>query len=445
MKNVSFPNINEDKYIAGIQEVMECGSDFNINELDSAVDRIRNYLTDTHPDLFKNTINDNRSRGKIKELISEYVRDKSISVNGIEGLTETISVITSDILDFGILTDFIDDDEVEEIRVNGIDDVRIVMKGLEIKTERKFANIDTAINIAKKIVRTVGKHISPASPIVDARIKNGQRVACIIQPVALSGINLTIRKQRKQIYTLKDLLDKGTLSQEMFDFMDIMAIGEVSCMIVGPTNSGKTATLQSLIDRLVVLDRGRRIITLEDTAELNIEGTIAWETRKGVDLLDLLIHSLRQSPETLVLGEMRGREAQTVIAAANTGHQIYNTFHASGPKQAPKRILQMYMMGSTTLSQSMILDMVIEAFPLCVYQRKLRDGRRRVISITELVAIKGEEIISEDIFRYNMEGDRHDRVGKISNRLYNRLIEAGIDSSKLYLLHGGDSDKIIST
>lgn len=187
---------------------------------------------------------------------------------------------------------------------------------------------------------------------------------------------------------------------------------------------------------------------MEDTAELNIDGAIAWETRNGITLQDLLIHSLRQSPETLGLGEMRGKESQTVVSAANTGHQLFNSFHANGPKDAPKRVLQMYMMGQTTLSQDMILDMIVSAFPICVFQRKLKDGSRKILSISELESYESGKLEYREIFKFiatgtkkiedvnPLTGDKFYRksiIGKhifnrnISDRLYEKLLESGID------------------
>jgi pilus assembly protein CpaF len=320
----------------------------------------------------------------------------------------------------------------------------------------------TAINIAKKIVRTVGKTLSPSSPIVDARLKNGQRVACIIAPIALSGINLTIRKQKQEVFTAEKLISFETATKDMFEFLDIIGEAEMSTMVIGPTNSGKTATLQTILTRLAQKNNDRRIITMEDTAELNIDGAIAWETRNGVTLLDLLIHALRQSPETLVLGEMRSKESQTVVSAANTGHQLLNSFHANGPKDAPKRVLQMYMMGRTTLSQDMILDMIISAFPVCVFQRKLKDSSRKIMSISEFESYEGGNLKYREIFKFIPTGvekveDIHPLNGEkllrkkitgkhifnenISKAFYEKLLEAGIDKETADLYYKGKTDK----
>lgn len=453
------PNINEDKYLAGIQKRQEIKSSITEGSeraLEHSVDEVRKYLTTNYPELFQDTLSNDYAREKIKEKVSEFVRTRAIKIEGIDGLDETIKTINLEILDFGVITEYLENESVEEIRVNSPFDIRIVVNGREYETRKKFTSENVSINIAKKIVRTVGKTLSPSSPIVDARLKNGQRVACIISPNALSGINLTIRKQKKEVFTAEKLIKFGTATENMFEFLDILGDAEISNMVIGPTNSGKTATLQTILTRLADKNKERRIITMEDTAELNIKGAIAWETRNGVSLLDLLIHSLRQSPETMVLGEMRGKEAQTVVAAANTGHQLYNSFHANGPADAPTRVLQMYMMGPTTLTQDMILDMIIAAFSLCIFQKKLKDGSRKIMSISELEGYEGGKLKYREIFKYKPTGIEHIEdinpltgekfyrksfIGhhvfnnNISETLYYKLLEAGIDkeTANLYL------------
>jgi pilus assembly protein CpaF len=457
--NNFIPNINEAKYLAGIQKRREIKSTITEGTeraLENSVDEVRKYLTNNYSDLFEDTLSNDYAREKIKEKVAEFVRTRAIKVEGVDGLDETIKAINLEILDFGVITEYLENESVEEIRVNSPFDIRIVVDGREYYTGKKFTSKNVAINIAKKIVRTVGKTLSPSSPIVDARLKNGQRVACIISPNALSGINLTIRKQKKEVFTAEKLIDFGTATKNMFEFLDVLGESEISNMVIGPTNSGKTATLQTILTRLVEKNTDRRIITMEDTAELNVKGAIAWETRNGVSLLDLLIHSLRQSPETMVLGEMRGQEAQTVVAAANTGHQIYNSFHANGPADAPTRVLQMYMMGSTTLTQDMILDMIINAFPLCIFQKKLKDGSRKIMSISELEGYEGGRLKYREIFKFKPIGieqtqdinpltgekfyrksiiGRHVFNSNISTILYQRLLEAGIDkeTANMYL------------
>lgn len=459
------PNINEDKYLAGIQKRQESKSSIteaSERALEHSVDEVRKYLTTNYPELFQDTLSNDYAREKIREKVADFVRTRAIKIESIDGLEETIKTINLEILDFGVITEYLEDERVEEIRVNSPNDIRIVISGREYMTEKKFTSESTSINIAKKIVRTVGKTLSPSSPIVDARLKNGQRVACIISPNALSGINLTIRKQKKEVFTAEKLINLGTANEDMFVFLDVLGEAEISNMVIGPTNSGKTATLQTILTRLAEKNRGRRIITMEDTAELNIKGAIAWETRNGVSLLDLLIHSLRQSPETMVLGEMRGKEAQTVIAAANTGHQLYNSFHANGPGDAPTRILQMYMMGTTTLTQDMILDMIITAFPLCIFQKKMKDGSRKIMSISELEGYEGGKLIYREIFKFKptgieqiedinpLNGERFYRksiIGKhvfnsnISQKLYEKLLEAGIDKETAKQYFKGETEK----
>ena len=465
------PTIHKDKYEAALHRLSTLNSVvLSSRSLENAVDEVRNYLTETYPDVFENTLNDANARNKIHEYIAKYIREKAIKVDGYEGLEKTTAIITEDILDFGPITEYIINEEIEEIRVNSHNDIRIVLKGKEYITGKKFSSLKQALSIAKKIVRTVGKNITPTEPIVDARLKNGQRVAVVIEPICLTGINLTIRKQKKYVYTAEKLISIGTATEEMFDFIDLMGEADVSIEVVGPTNSGKTATLQTILSRL---ENERRIITMEDTAELNlrkydeegnaINNVLMWETKEGViNLLDLLKQSLRQSPETMVLGEMRGSEAQTVVAAANTGHQLYNSFHANGPKEAPTRALQMYMMGQTTLTQDMILDMIITAFPICIFQKKLKDGSRKIMSISELEGFEGGKLKYREIFKFKATGVtmeeevhpltkskywRKSIVGKhilhsyISESLYERLIEAGIGRERVERYYRACLDK----
>lgn len=455
------PNIHRDKYEAALQRQTAANTQqHSSRSLENAVDEVRSYLTETYPDVFENTLNDANARNKIQEYIARYVQEKGIKVDGYDGLERTTAIITEDILDFGPITEYIINEEVEEIRVNSYIDIRIVVKGKEYRTDKRFSSQKQAFSIAKKIVRTVGKNITPTEPIVDARLKNGQRVAVVIEPVCLTGINLTIRKQKKEVYTAVRLIEYGTATEEMFELIDILGEADISIEVVGPTNSGKTATLQTILSRL---EKDRRIITMEDTAELNLRqydengnaanNVLMWETKEGItNLLDLLRQSLRQSPETMVLGEMRGAEAQTVVAAANTGHQIYNSFHANGPKDAPTRVLQMYMMGHTTLTQEMILDMIITAFPICIFQKKLKDGSRKIMSISELEGYEAGRLKYRDIYKFKATGfttieevhpltqrsytrkrieGRHLFVSPISHGLYERLIEAGIEAERI--------------
>ena len=271
------------------------------------------------------------------------------------------------------------------------------------------------MNICQRIVSQVGRRVDEASPICDARLIDGSRVNVIAPPLSLDGPTLTIRKFKKDKLTLDQLVSFGAISPAGAEILKI--IGRVRCNVIisGGTGSGKTTLLNCLSN---YVDRDERIITCEDSAELQLQQphVVRLETRPPnlegegqITMTDLVKNCLRMRPERIIVGEVRGAEVFDLLQAMNTGHDgSMGTIHSNSPRECLSRIESMIAMGGFTLPQKTVREIIVGSIDIVIQAKRLRDGSRRITHITEVMGMEGDVIITQDLFVYEITGEDAD-------------------------------------
>jgi pilus assembly protein CpaF len=325
--------------------------------------------------------------------------------------------IVAEILGFGPLEPLLADESITEIMVNGAHKVFIERKGKLEKTSLGFESEDHLMRIIDRIVSPLGRRIDESSPYVDARLPDGSRVNAIIPPLALNGPTLTIRKFSKTPLTIDDLVRFGSITPEAIEFLKACVIARLNVVVSGGTGSGKTTFLNVLSG---FIPGDERIITVENAAELQLrqEHVVTLESRppniegKGeVTIRDLVINCLRMRPDRIVVGECRGGEALDMLQAMNTGHDgSLTTAHANSPRDTLSRLETMCLMAGMDLPVRAIREQIASAIDLVIQQERLRDGSRKVVSITEVQGMEGDVIVMSDIFAFEQQGMEAGRV-----------------------------------
>jgi pilus assembly protein CpaF len=318
----------------------------------------------------------------------------------------------------GPIQPVIEDDRVTEVMVNGIDHVYVEMAGKVVLTGIKFQDEDQLLNVIQFIVRSVGRRIDERTPLADARLADGSRVNAVIRPLAIDGPLLTIRKFAKDPFQVEDLIRFGSCTEGGFGFMKAAVQAKANVVVSGGTGTGKTTFLNVLSGFIPAEDR---IVTIEDAAELQLhqEHVCRMETRPKdingegeVTIQRLVINSLRMRPERIVVGECRGGEALDMLQAMNTGHDgSMTTIHANTPRDALARLETLVLMSGIELPVKAIRQQVAGAINIFCQLSRLRDGSRRVTSITEITGMEGETITMQEIFVFESQGAGPD--GKI--------------------------------
>jgi pilus assembly protein CpaF len=327
--------------------------------------------------------------------------------------------LVDDIVGYGPLETLLSDPEVTEIMVNGPDQMFVEKKGKLHEIEVPFRDNEHVLNIIDRIVSSIGRHVDEASPMVDARLKDGSRVNVIIPPLSLVGPVITIRKFSKIPFTAQNLIEFGSISPKMMSFLEACVKGRLNVIISGGTGSGKT-TLLNVISGFIPEDE--RIVTIEDAAEIQLKQThvVTLESRPPnmegtgqVTIRDLVRNALRMRPDRIIVGEVRSSEALDMLQAMNTGHDgSITTTHANTPRDAMARIETMTMMAGMELPLNAIRSQIASAIDIVVQQSRLRDGTRKVTSICEVTGMEGDVISMQEIFNFDMQGGRLDNSGK---------------------------------
>jgi pilus assembly protein CpaF len=358
---------------------------------------------------------------KIDEIVG-FILDHEYPATTRAERLKIIGEINDEVLGFGPINSLLLDQTVSEIMVNGPQQVYVERQGRLELTPVKFRDHEHVLHVIEKIVAPLGRRIDESSPMVDARLPDGSRVNAIIPPLALKGPTITIRKFAKEPFTVGDLVNFGTLTREMADFLDACVKVKLNIVVSGGTGSGKTTTL-NVLSSFIPADE--RIVTIEDAAELQLrqEHVVSLETRpaniegKGaVTMRDLVKNALRMRPDRIVVGEVRGGEALDMLQAMNTGHDgSLTTGHANTPRDMLARLETMVLMAGMELPVKAIREQISSAVDLVIQQSRLRDGSRKITYITEVQGMEGEIVTMQDIFLFEQTGisDR----GKIIGRL----------------------------
>ncbi|MBM1223034.1 CpaF family protein [Ponticoccus sp. SC2-23] len=328
---------------------------------------------------------------------------------------QIVESLADDVLGYGPLEELLVRDEITDIMVNGPRNVFIEVGGRVKKTDVRFKNRDHLLNVCQRIVSQVGRRVDESSPIADARLPDGSRVNIIIHPLSLDGPTLTIRKFRKQRLTLDDLVMFGSLTPDVADILRVIARTRCNVIVSGGTGSGKTTLLNCLT---AYIDEEERIVTCEDAAELQLQQphTVRLETRPPnlegegeVRMQDLVKNCLRMRPDRIIVGEVRGGEAFDLMQAMNTGHDgSMGSIHSNSPRDTIRRLETMITSSSFQLPTRSIREMISSSVEIIVHMNRLRDGRRVVTHITEVVGMEEDVIQTQDLVRFEMTGEGAD-------------------------------------
>ncbi len=353
----------------------------------------------------------------IQSLFEQILAEENIVLSRPER-ARLFEQIAAEILGLGPLQPLLEDDTISEIMVNGPKNIYIERKGKLHRVPITFENNDHVMRIIERIVAPLGRRIDESSPYVDARLQDGSRVNAVIPPISLVGPVLTIRKFSKNPITIDQLIQFGSITPEAVQFLKACVEARLNIVVSGGTGSGKT-TLLNVLSSFIPGDE--RIITIENAAELQLrqEHVVTLESRppniegRGeVTIRDLVINSLRMRPERIIVGECRGGETLDMLQAMNTGHDgSMTTVHANSPRDAISRIETMCLMSGMELPVRAIREQIAGAVDVICQQERMRDGSRKVTSITEISGMEGDVITMTDIFVFEQQGI--DENGKI--------------------------------
>ena len=323
--------------------------------------------------------------------------------------------IVNEIAGYGPIQPLLDDPDISEVMINGPKKVYVEKKGHLTKTSIVFDNNAQVEKVIERIISPLGRHIDAEIPMVDARLPDGSRVNAIIPPCAIDGACITIRKFSKDKLSIAQLIEFGTMTQGMGEFLRACVLGRLNIIISGGTGSGKT-TLLNVLSSFIPEDE--RILTIEDAAELQLqqEHVVRLETKLAnveghgiVSVRDLVRNSLRMRPDRIIIGECRGGEALDMLQAMNTGHDgSLTTIHANSPRDALSRLETLVLMAGMDLPLKIVRQQVSSAVDLIVQESRLRDGTRKITAITEISGMEGDTIVMSDIFKFEqtaVDGD----------------------------------------
>jgi pilus assembly protein CpaF len=359
-------------------------------------------------------------RDVAKATIEDVIQQANFSDPDID-LKNLARDLLNEVVGLGPLEELLADNDISEIMVNRFDEIYIEKKGRLTKAVITFSNDKAVLSAIERIVAPLGRRIDESSPMVDARLKDGSRVNAVIPPLALKGCNITIRKFSKNKLVDKDMINYGSVTTEMMQFLQIAVHHAANIIISGGTGSGKT-TLLNVLSNYIPDDE--RIVTVEDAAELQLAKPhlISLESRppnsegKGsVSIRELVKNCLRMRPDRIVVGECRGGEALDMLQAMNTGHDgSMTTAHANTPRDCIARLEVMTLMSGLDLPIRAIREQISSAVHMIVQQSRFPDGSRKITHITEVVGMEGDIVQLQDIFLFKQDG--YDEKGKIRGK-----------------------------
>ncbi len=356
-------------------------------------------------------------RAKINQIAQDILA-KSPIAESAEAIAQIKQEIVNEAMGLGPLEEFMHDPDITEIMVNGANDIYIEVRGVIQKTVKRFANESQLRLVIERIIAPLGRRVDESVPMVDARLPDGSRVNAIIEPLSLNGPTLTIRRFGIRRLTAEDLLDKSSVTPEVLDFLRACVEARLNMVISGGTGSGKTTFLNILSS---YLPPAERIITIEDAAELRLNQphVVRLESRPPnlegtgqITIRDLVRNALRMRPDRIVVGECRGAEALDMLQAMNTGHDgSLTTIHANSARDALSRIETMVMMAGFDLPIKAIREQESSALNVVIQTARMRDGSRKVLSVSEICGMEGDTVTMQDIVRFHQHGvDENDLV-----------------------------------
>lgn len=381
------------------------------------VQELKKYVTDNLP---LSELSDEELEERIQELCQNRIGSQYCS---IEQRVEIVRQVYSSIRGLGLLDTIINDDTITEVMINGHENVFIEQSGRLFKLDKQFESQRRLEDIIQRIVGTAGREVNQANPIVDTRLADGSRVNVVLPPIALCGPTITIRKFSKTPMTIEKLIQYGSITQEIADKLELLVKAKYNIFICGGTGSGKTTFLNALTN---YIPKDERVITIEDSAELQIVGIdnlVSLETRNAnaagvgeITIRDLIKSSLRMRPERIVVGEVRGGEALDMLQAMNTGHDgSLSTGHANSTVDMLSRLETMVLQGAAGLPLEAIRQQIASAVDVIIHLSRLRDKSRKTMEITEVVGYENGQIVLNPL--YVFVEDENSTLEKVSGSL----------------------------
>lgn len=372
--------------------------------------RIGNRINDS-------SLTDDQLRGFVREELGRIIEEERLQLTADEK-GRVIRDIEDDALGLGPIQRLLDDSDVTEIMVNGHRNIYVERSGKLLPTGMHFASEAHLRRVIERIVSKVGRRIDESSPLVDARLMDGSRVNAVIPPLAVHGSSLTIRKFSETPFQVSDLIGFGTMSRQIAEILRGCVQARLNILVSGGTGTGKTTLLNVLSS---FIPQGERIVTIEDAVELKLqqEHVVSLESRPRniegsgeVTIRDLVKNSLRMRPDRIVIGEVRGGESLDMLQAMNTGHDgSISTLHANSPRDAVARLETLVLMAGMDLPLRAVREQVASAVDLIVQISRLRDGSRRITSVTEVLGMENETVVLQDAFSFDFSAglDVHGR------------------------------------
>ncbi|MCI6631293.1 MAG: CpaF family protein [Lachnospiraceae bacterium] len=358
---------------------------------------------------YSREMKDEEIKGLIGESLAEYARESFLSLEQKESLGRELFFA---IRKLDILQEILEDQEITEIMINGADSIFVEKRGTLYPWQDHFSSKEKLEDIIQQITAKCNRVVNESSPIVDARLEDGSRVNVVLAPVALNGPILTIRRFPQKPFSMEELIRIGSLNAEAAFFLKVLVQAGYNILVSGGTGSGKTTFLNALSQ---YIPREERIITIEDSAELQIIDTpnlVRLETRNataegcsGITIRDLIRTSLRMRPDRIIVGEVRGGEAVDLLQCLNTGHDgSLSTGHANSAKDMLSRLETMVLMGSE-LPLSAVRRQIASGVDIIIQLGRFRDKTRKVVEIAEVIGMEGEEIKLESLWKFEEESD----------------------------------------
>ncbi|HUV06070.1 MAG TPA: CpaF family protein [Armatimonadota bacterium] len=402
--------------------------------------KIHEKLMDDMDPVELGSLDSNAMTREIQRVMSEFLAAEGVALP-VRVRQHVVADVIDEVVGYGPIQPLLDDPTITEIMVNGANQVYAERNGKIFLTDKIFRDDAHVMRIIEKIVMPLGRRIDESVPMVDARLPDGSRVNAIIQPLAVRGPTLTVRKFSREPYTIKDLINFGTLTPQMADLLRACVVARVNIMISGGTGSGKTTSLNVLSS---FVPNDERVVTIEDAAELQLQQdhVVRLESRppnlegKGEITIRMLVrNALRMRPDRIIVGEVRGGEALDMLQAMNTGHDgSLSTAHTNSPRDTLSRLETMTLMAGTELPSRAIREQIAAAIHVIIHQNRLRDGSRKITHITEIQGMEGDVITTQDIFLFQQRGV--DSQGKVIGehvptglrpKFLDRLIQAGVE------------------
>ena len=374
----------------------------------------KKLLDELRKKIIENLIDKEVPEGKdMEDFINENIDEclEGYDLSNIER-SHIFNLIDDEINGLGPISELLTDNNITEIMVNGPKDVYVEIDGKLVKDNSvSFINDDHIIRTIQRLIGPLGRTIDSSNPMVDSRLADGSRINAVIPPLSVNGPVITIRKFKRNMTSIDDLLRVGTLTAEMATFLEAAVQGKLNIIVCGGTGSGKTTLLNILSS---FIGNNERIITIEDAAELKLEQehVISLETRtenynnnSAITIRDLVINALRMRPDRIIVGECRGKEAFDMLQAMNTGHDgSLTTLHANGVVDALNRLETMVLMSGMDIPINAIREYIENAIDLVINIERMHDGKRKITNISEVVGFDNDMIKLNPIFEFVQKG-----------------------------------------